>query len=99
MQLSQQFKYLHDGMDEEVDGYQVDTLRAMLPALPTDAKDGLHSFIRAGMHEVRVNLERDAQMLQMIGERNNPDTSTRWVERLKTKYERWFIASQNMTSR
>lgn len=99
MQLSQQFKNLHDGMDEEVDGYLVDTLRAMLPALPNDAKDGLHSFIRAGMHEVRVNLERDAQMLQMIGERNNPDTSTRWVERLKTKYERWFIASQNMTSR
>ena len=99
IQLSQQFKYLHDGMDEEVEGYLVDTLRAMLPALPKDAKDGLHSFIRAGMHEVKVNLERDAEMLQHIGERNDSATSTKWVERFKTKYERWFSASQNMTSR
>jgi hypothetical protein len=51
------------------------------------------------MHEVKVNLERDAEMLQRLSETTNPELVKKWVERIKTKYERWWAASQNMTSR
>lgn len=98
IELSQQFKYLHDGMNEEVDTYLVDTLRAMIPALPDTARDGLNSFIRAGMHEVKVNLERDATMLQRLADTKNQELIKKWVDRVKTKYERWWIASESMTS-
>jgi hypothetical protein len=30
--------------------------------------------------------------------RNNPELSKRWVERTKSKYERWWAAAENMTS-
>jgi hypothetical protein len=71
----------------------------MLPALPDDSRDGLTSFIRAGMHEVKVNLERDAQFLLKLSESKNPDLIKKWVERTRTKYERWWAAAENLTSR
>ena len=97
-QLSQQFNYLQEGMTEDAEPYLVETLQAMLPALPADARDGLISFIRAGMHEVKVSLKSDAERLRQLSESNNPELTKRWVERLKAKYERWWTAAQNMTS-
>jgi len=61
--------------------------------------DGLVSFIRAGMHEVKVSLQRDQEMLLRLSESKNPELIKKWVERIKSRYERWWIASQNMTSR
>jgi hypothetical protein len=98
-QLSQQFNYLQQGMNEEVEPYLVDTMSGMFPTLAADSRDGFISFIRSGMHEVKVNLKTDAARLRLLSERNNPEVSKRWVEGLKTKYERWWTAAQNMTSK
>ncbi|HEX6718686.1 MAG TPA: hypothetical protein VF088_16385 [Pyrinomonadaceae bacterium] len=98
-ELSQQLNYLQEGMNEEAEPYLVDTLRVMLPTLPADATDGIISFIRSGMHEVKVSLLADAQHFKQLSERNNPELSKQWVERTKAKYERWWAAAVDMTSR
>ena len=85
-------------MNEEAEPYLVDALRVMLPTLPADSTDGLISFIRSGMHEVKVNLMGDAQLLKRLSERNKPELSKQWVERIKAKYERWWAAAVEMTS-
>jgi hypothetical protein len=96
--LAQQLNALAEAMNEDADPYLIDTAVAMLPALPPDARDGLHSFIRAGMHEVKNNLQNDGQRLLRLID-SNPEGSKKWVERIKTKYERWLAAAEKMTSR
>jgi hypothetical protein len=96
--LAQQLIALSDAMNEEADPYLIDTAVAMLPALPSDARDGLHSFIRSGMHEIKNNLQNDGQRLLRLID-SNPEGSKKWVERIKTKYERWLAAAEKMTSR
>lgn len=89
---------LAEQMKDEADPYLIETLKAMFPAVPDLSPDVLASFIRAGMHDVRVNLTRDAKYLRMIIERNNQKAISAFVERTKTKYERWTAAAEKITS-
>ena len=97
-ELAQQLDNLQQAMNEEAEPYLVETLRAMFPALPADAPDVLNNYIRSGMHEVKVNLLRDAHHLRALSKQNNPERSKRAVEETKAKYERWWAAAQKMTS-
>lgn len=97
-ELAQQLEYLQQGMNEETDPYLVQTLLGMFPTLPPNAPDVLNNYIRSGMHEVKANLIADAKHLQMLSKRATPEASKRWVDKTKAKYERWWIAAQNMTS-
>jgi hypothetical protein len=98
IQLAQQLNYLQQGMNEDAEPFLVETLRSMFPMLTPDARDALTNYIRSGMHEVKVNLARDALHLQSVGEHNNPQLNQRVVETIQAKYERWWTAAQNMTS-
>jgi hypothetical protein len=97
-ELSLQLNALQAGLNENAEPYLVERFRSMFPTVPGDPTDAFTGFIRAGMHEVKVNLARDAQLLRMVSVRNNPELSKRWVERTKSKYERWWAAAENMTS-
>jgi hypothetical protein len=97
-ELSQLMKSLSEGMNEETQPYMVDMLRSLLSS-PVDDTAALNGFIRSGMHEVKVNLMRDSQFLQMVNEKAKPEVVKTFVERIKSRYERWFIAARNITSR
>jgi hypothetical protein len=96
IELSQQLKALHENMNEDVDPYLFEILRNMAPTITDYA--ALNGFIRSGMHEIKVSVGRDAQYLQMVGERGSPELKKKWVDQIKNKYERWFIAARNITS-
>ena len=97
-ELAQLMNQLQEGMGEDAEPYLVERMRAMFPTLAADANDGFISFIRSGMHEVKMNLMRDALTLQRVSQRNLPELSTKWVGMIKTKYERWWTAAEKMTS-
>jgi hypothetical protein len=96
--LANELNNLQVGMNEEVQPYLVGVLRSLLPPLQGDSEPVLNSFIRAGMHDIKVNLARDAQYFQIMSRRNNGKVEKDWVERTKGKYERWLVAAQRMTS-
>ncbi|HEV2834387.1 MAG TPA: hypothetical protein VGW58_03665, partial [Pyrinomonadaceae bacterium] len=97
-ELSQLLKNLSERMDEETQPYMVDLLRSMFPVTINDT-DALNGFIRFGMHSVKTSLAADAQYLQWLSEKGSPHVIKAMVERTKTKYENWFIAARNITSR
>ena len=97
-QLAQQLLHLQAGMNEEVETYLIEQLVGMFPMLTADARDTLINYIRSGMHEVKSNLQRDAQHLRAITRHNNPQINKRALEDIKAKYARWWAAAQNMTS-
>ena len=77
--LAQQLNHLKKGMNEEAEPYLVETLRGMFPGVALNP-DALTNFIRSGMHEVKANLQRDAQRLQVLSTRNNPQLTNTWVQ-------------------
>lgn len=97
-QLSQQLNILHEGMNEEAEVALVEMLRGMFPTLTANSTPALTTYIRSGMHEVKVNLKRDAQRLDVIIKRNNSELTERWIKGIKLKYERWFTAAEKITS-
>ena len=97
-QLSQQLNNLQEGMNEEADFTLVETLRSMFPMLTADSTPALTNYIRSGMHEVKVNLKRDAQRLDIIIKRNNSELIERWIKGIRQKYEHWFAAAEKITS-
>jgi hypothetical protein len=97
-ELANELNNLHKSMDEAADPYLPDLLRTLLPPLPGDATPAMISFIRSGMHDVKVNLGRDANHFQILARRNNVELNRQWAERTRTKYERWLEAAQRITS-
>jgi len=97
-ELAQLMTQLQEGMNEEVEPYLMERMRAMFPTVPADANDAFFSFIRSGMHEVKMNLMRDADSLQRLSKVNKPELHKKWVDALKAKYERWWTAAEKMTS-
>lgn len=97
-QLSQQLINLEEGMNEEAEVTLVETLRSMFPMLTPESTPALTNYVRSGMHEVKVNLKRDAQRLDIIIKRNNSELTGRWIKGIKKKYEQWFAAAEKITS-
>jgi hypothetical protein len=96
--LANELTNLEAGMTEEGQPYLVTVLQSLLPPLQVDSEPVLNSFIRAGMHDVKVNLARDAQYFKIMSRRNNGQVEKDWVERTKAKYDSWLVAAQRMTS-
>ena len=96
--LANELNNLQLNMNEAADPYLPELLRTLLPTLPADATPVLNSFIRAGMHDVKVNLDRDANHFRALALRNNVALTGQWAERTRAKYERWLEAAQRITS-
>jgi len=97
-ELSQLLKSLSEAMNEETEPYTVELLRSMFSVTLEDTA-ALNGFIRSGMHGVKVSLMRDSEYLRFISEKGSPQVIKAMVERTRSKYEQWFIAARNMTSR
>jgi hypothetical protein len=97
-QLANELNNLQVGMNEEDDPYLLDALQSLVPSIPEDSAPVLNAYIRSGMHDVKVNLERDAKYFQIMTRRNNALINKEWVERTKAKYERWLAAAQRITA-
>jgi hypothetical protein len=97
-EIESQLKYLKDSINEETQPYMIETLRAILPPLPPDATPVLEGFIRSGMHDVKVNLIRDADSFESLKRAGNLRLTETWTALTKAKYERWLAGAENMTS-
>jgi hypothetical protein len=97
-EIESQVKYLKDSINEETEPYMIETLRTILPPLPPDATPVLEGFIRSGMHDVKVNLIRDADRFESLKRAGNLRLIETWSALTKAKYERWLAGAENMTS-
>ena len=69
----------------------------MMPLLPPDATSDLNSFIRSGMHEVKVSLIRDVRYFESMKREQNPALEALWLKRIQEKYQRWLQAAEKLT--
>jgi hypothetical protein len=97
-EVASKLNYLKEQLNEETDPYMGQLLHLMLPALPATATDALNGFVRSGMHDIKVAVGADAQYFELLQRRNNPQLNKQWLERTKTKYERWLAAAERITS-
>ncbi len=93
-----QLNYLQEAMTEETQPYMAESVRMMIPSLPADAASELNSFIRSGMHEVKVSLMRDVQYFQSLKREDNSLLNQEWLKQTIKKYKRWLTAAERMTS-
>lgn len=97
-ELALLFNDLQERLNEEADPYLTEMLCSMFPMIARDSRSALVGFIRSGMHEVKVNVMRDAQYFRLLDERPNSQLTKQRIERLKSKYERWHTAAETITS-
>ena len=97
-EIEAQLKYLKDSINEETEPYMIETLRTILPPLPPDATPVLEGFIRSGMHDVKVNLIRDANRFESLKRAGNLRLTETWTALTKAKYEHWLAGAEKMTS-
>ncbi|HEU0253693.1 MAG TPA: hypothetical protein VFR12_11725, partial [Pyrinomonadaceae bacterium] len=93
-----QLNYLQEAMIEETQPWMAESVRIMIPSLPPDAASELNSFIRWGMHEVKVSLIRDVQYFQSPKRESHPLVDQELLKHTIKKYRRWLAAAERMTS-
>ena len=97
-EVASQLRELKERLNEETDPSWAALLHLMLPTMPANSTDAFNGFIRSGMHDVKVSVQRDVQYFELVKQRNNPELTRRWLELTKAKYEHWLTAAERMTA-
>lgn len=97
-ELVSQLNDLKDRLNEDTDPAWAAQLHLMLPAMPANSTDALNGFVRSGMHQVKVSVERDVRYFELVKQRKNPELIKQWLEVTKEKYERWLNAAERLTA-
>ena len=79
-----------DWMDEHSDQQLLESLLSGLPPQSPDATFTMNNFIRAGLHQVKVSLKRDADVLDHFIATQNEGLIQAQMTRIRDKYKQWF---------